>query len=92
MSIKKTMGPPKELDNTFLSSFDISCCPNTETRHIFFYIAISKNQSYHAISSSIFLFSLFHFLNYESMITHLQETWKVQNKVTYSPTIYCNYF
>ena len=31
-------------------------------------------------------------LNYENMITHLQETWKIQNKVTYSSTIYYNYF
>ena len=34
----------------------------------------------------------FYFLNYESMITHLQETWKMQHKVTYSSTIYYNYF
>ena len=33
-----------------------------------------------------------YFLNSESMITHLQETWKIQNKVTYSSTIYYNYF
>ena len=26
------------------------------------------------------------------MITHLQETWKIRNKVTYSYTIYYNYF
>ena len=26
------------------------------------------------------------------MITHLPETWKIQNKVTYSSTIYCDYF
>lgn len=32
MSIKKIVEPPKEIDNTFLSSFDISCCPNTETK------------------------------------------------------------
>ena len=31
------------------------------------------------------------FLNYESMTTHLQEAWKIQNKVTYSSTIYYNY-
>jgi len=31
------------------------------------------------------------FLNYEKMITHLQETWKIQNKVTYSSTVYYNY-
>ena len=30
----------------------------------------------------------FYFLNYENMIIHLQETWKIQNKVTYSATIY----
>ena len=28
------------------------------------------------------------FLNYENMITHLQETLEIQNKVTYSSTIY----
>ena len=38
-----------------------------------------------------FLF-LFYFLNYESMITHLQETWKIQNKVTYSSTTGYSYF
>ena len=26
------------------------------------------------------------------MITHLQETWKIQNKVTYSFAMYYNYF
>ena len=31
------------------------------------------------------------FLNYECMITHLQETWKTRNN-TYSSTIYYNYF
>ena len=31
------------------------------------------------------------FLNYEGRITHLQETCKLQNKVTYSSTIYCNF-
>ena len=39
----------------------------------------------------LFCFSLY-FLNYESMITHLQKTWKIQNKVAYSSTIYYNYF
>ena len=34
----------------------------------------------------------FSFLNYECMITHLQETWRIQSKVTYSSTIYDNYF
>ena len=38
-----------------------------------------------------FLFP-FYFLNYKSTITHLQEPWKIQNKVTYSSTIYYNYF
>ena len=28
----------------------------------------------------------------QHMITHLQETWKIQNKVTYSSTISYNYF
>ena len=39
-----------------------------------------------------FFFFFLIFLNYESMITHLQETWKIQNKVTYSSDIYYNYF
>ena len=26
------------------------------------------------------------------MITHLQKTWKIQNRVTYSSSIYYNYF
>ena len=37
-----------------------------------------------------FFKSLFYFLNYENMITHLQETWEIQNKVAHSSTIYCN--
>ena len=45
------------------------------------------------MSGKHFLFKyMFCFLNYESMITHLQETWAIQNKVTYSSTIYWNYF
>ena len=39
-----------------------------------------------------FFCNCFLFSNYESMITHLQETWKIQFKVTYSSTIYYNYF
>ena len=40
-----------------------------------------------------FLFlKILYFLNCGSMITHLQETWKIQNKITYSSTIYYNYF
>ena len=34
----------------------------------------------------------FYFLNYEHVTTHLQEIWKIQNKVTYSFTIHYNYF
>ena len=30
-------------------------------------------------------FLLFYFLNYQSMITHLQETWKIQNKLHIVP-------
>ena len=33
----------------------------------------------------------FFFFNYESTITPLQETWKIQNKVTYSSTISYNF-
>ena len=36
------------------------------------------------------LFNSFYFFNYEN-ITHLQETWKIQNKVTYSGIIYYNF-
>ena len=37
--------------------------------------------------ASFFLSLFFHFKNflkYESVVTHLQETWKIQNTVTYS--------
>ena len=40
--------------------------------------------------SSIFNFS--YFSNYENIITHLQQTWKIQNKVTHGSTIYYNCF
>ena len=33
---------------------------------------------------SILFFSFFFFFNYGSVLTHLQETWKIQSKVTYS--------
>ena len=39
------------------------------------------------VSNLKFTIFLFSFLNYESMITHLQETWKIQNKVTQSSII-----
>ena len=38
-----------------------------------------------------FIFYLY-LLNYENMITHLQETWKKQNKVTHSSMMYYNCF
>lgn len=34
----------------------------------------------------------FYFSNYESMITYLQESWKIYNKVTYSSGLYYNFF
>ena len=40
----------------------------------------------------ILYFLVLSFLYYETMITHLQESWKIQNKVTYSSTIYYNDF
>ena len=44
------------------------------------------------LTTSTFVFVVvFNFFNYESMVTHLQETWKIQ-KVTYSSTMYYNYF
>ena len=46
--------------------------------------------NFHLFSNK--LYSLFYFLSYENMITHLQETWKIQNKVTYSSIIQDNYF
>ena len=36
----------------------------------------------------LFLAFFFIFLNSENMLTHLQETWKLQNRVTYRFTIY----
>ena len=33
--------------------------------------------------SIYFFMNFFYFFNYKSMITHLQETWKIQNKVKY---------
>ena len=36
----------------------------------------------------ILFFIVIAFFNYGNMITHLQETWKIQNKVAYSSTIY----
>ena len=30
----------------------------------------------------------FYFLKYKNMIAHLQKTWKIQSKTTYSSTIY----
>ena len=48
-------------------------------------------QDDHVVSPDCFFFSfLFYVLSYESMIKHLQETWKIQ--VTYSSTIYYNFF
>ena len=56
---------------------------------------------YHYIHSVVILLSpkdtlsfflIFYFLKYGSMTTRLQESWKIQNKVTYSSTIYYNYF
>ena len=40
----------------------------------------------------LFFFFFVCLFNYESMIKHLQETWKIQNKVTYSATVHYNYF
>ena len=40
----------------------------------------------------ILFFIVIAFFNYGNMITHLQETWKIQNKVAYSTTIYFNSF
>ena len=44
----------------------------------------------HVSKEFLFFFSSFsfHFLICESIITHLQETWKIQNKITYSSTIF----
>ena len=39
-----------------------------------------------------YFFEFFIFFNYESMMTHLQETGKMQDKVTYSSTSYYNFF
>ena len=39
----------------------------------------------------LYFFSLFYFLN-EGITTHLKETWKIPNKITYSSSKYCSYF
>ena len=39
------------------------------------------------LATNYYSFFLLSFLNYENMITHLQETWKSQNKVTYLTAI-----
>ena len=56
-------------------------------------LAVLTNISRHMdvlifLESQFFFFFLFYLLNYKSIITHLQETWKIQNKVTYSSTMY----
>lgn len=40
----------------------------------------------HPQVSSLVVFAVCLFFNYESMITHLQEMWRIQNKVTHSST------
>ena len=44
------------------------------------------------LSLGSFFYFFFIFLNYEKMITHLLETWKIQNNGTCSSTVYFNYF
>ena len=46
-----------------------------------------KSDHLHTIQA-LFFFFLSYILNYENMTVQLQETWKIQNKVTYSSTIY----
>ena len=53
------------------------------SRGIFIYIYVY---------TSLLLFLILISLNYESIIIHLQETWKTQNKATYSSTVYYNSF
>ena len=55
-------------------------------------IQIAKLIALSCLNDTFFLLFLFYFLNYESMTTYIQQTWKTQNKVTYSSTIYYNYF
>ena len=40
----------------------------------------------------ILFFFMFCFLNYDNMITHLQATWKIQNKVTCNFTMCYNFW
>ena len=51
-------------------------------------ILLRKN--YYIFPKKIFFFSFFKLR--EGMVTYLQETWEIQNKVTYSYTIYYKYF
>ena len=48
---------------------------------------VSYSMVAYQVNAEIPIFSCL-FLNYESTVTHLQETWKIQNKVTYGSTIY----
>ena len=63
----------------YLNSFSLSCV----TTHYMLYV-IHFGYTHHFFSLS--------FLNYESIITYLYETWKIQKKGTYSSTIQYNYF
>ena len=91
--------PPQSKLRTFLSPQSFPVYPQTPVSGThwaayfwypdFFYLPLGDFSSQGCTSLHFFLFLFF---NYESMITHLQETWKIQNKVTYSYTIYYNYF
>ena len=48
--------------------------------------------NFHIKIDRYFFFAFLSLLNYENMITLLPETWKKQNRVTYSSTQYYDYF
>ena len=62
--------------------FYIQCCVCVNP-HLLIYCSLCYPLGNHKCVFFFFPLFLFLFFNYENMITHLQETWKIQNKVTF---------
>lgn len=78
----------------FFDSWLLSLFPFEQLQGISLREAMTASQSVIYTDTIFFIvnsvFSLY-FLNYESIITHLREAWKIQNKVACSSTIEYNY-
>ena len=61
------MAPPPSKRRDLNNNLYQAALPNPDNNHPDFQVCDSV---------------ILNFLNYESMITHLQETWKIQNKVS----------